>query len=97
MPKTSDPPTEAQVELGRRIGKWLSILVFWLALAPTIYLAGNRIVTVPILLGLEAFGVEQDTLETLRWVVGLAGFGVGAGLVWMVWKQAKGYFADHAA
>ena len=76
---------------------WFLGASFWLMPAPAIFLAGSRFVSTPLTLILIGFRVSVETMEIARWIIAVPSWGFGVWLVWIVWKQAKGYAANRAA
>jgi len=81
--------------------RWLLVLNFWLLIAPMIFLAGSRITATPLGLFVgklaERGHLAESTALTAIAVLNAAGFIVGGALVWLVWRQARGYFERRAA
>ena len=93
-------PTPEQIKRGERVVKWTLAIIFWLAIAPTLYLVGSNVAVVPVGIILSAFGIGgiNDSTHPITTMV-VQGFGVfaGIGIVWLAWRHARLYYAKRAA
>jgi hypothetical protein len=92
----ADSPSPEQFARGERVVKWVLAIGFWLAIAPTLFMVGSYVATVPLVIALSAFGIADPSHPSVSLVRAL-GVAAGVGLVWLVWRQARSYYAQRAA
>lgn len=90
-------PTPEQIERGRKIMNWALGIAYWLAIAPTLFIAGRLVAIAPLAIILEAAGISQESHPWLFILLGLLGIAAGISLVWIAWRQARSYYAGRAA